>query len=70
MKIIKINPKNSQQEVIDDAVDVLKNGGVVVYPTDTCYGFGADMTNIFAIEKIYRIEKTNQSEWKGSRLHY
>mgnify|MGYP001608971086 CR=1 FL=1 len=56
MKIIKINPKNPQQEVIDDAVDVLKNGGVVVYPTDTCYGFGADMTNIFAIEKIYRIK--------------
>lgn len=56
MKIIKINPKNPQLDVIEEAVESLKSGGVIIYPTDTCYGFGADMTNIFALEKIYRIK--------------
>lgn len=56
MKIIKINPKTPEPDIIEEAVESLKSGGVIIYPTDTCYGFGADMTNIFALEKIYRIK--------------
>lgn len=56
MEIIKINPHKPQSNVIEKAVEELRRGNVIVYPTDTCYGLGADMTNIFAIEKIYRIK--------------
>ncbi len=42
---------------ISKAVDVLKQGGVVIYPTETCYGLGADATNPFAIRKVYKIKK-------------
>ncbi len=41
---------------IKKAVKIIKNGGVVVYPTDTCYGIGCDATNPLAIEKIFRIK--------------
>lgn len=56
MKIVKINPKNPEPRVIDEAVDELRRGGVVVYPTDTCYGIGVDISNIFAVEKVYKIK--------------
>jgi len=56
MKIIKINPNKPESHVIEETLEVLRSGGVIIYPTDTCYGLGADMTNIFAIEKIYRIK--------------
>lgn len=56
MKIIKINPQNPHKDTIDEAAEIIKHGGVVVYPTDTCYGLGVDIANIFAVEKIYRIK--------------
>jgi len=42
---------------VNNTIDVLKEGGVIVYPTDTIYGFGADATNDEAIDKINRIKK-------------
>lgn len=41
---------------IKQAVEIILKGGVVVYPTDTCYGLGCDATNAKAIEKIFRIK--------------
>ena len=41
---------------IKQAVEIILKGGVVVYPTDTCYGIGCDATNSKAIEKIFRIK--------------
>ena len=38
------------------AVSVLKQGGVIIYPTETCYGLGADATNPFAIRKVYKLK--------------
>ncbi|KKU06522.1 MAG: Sua5/YciO/YrdC/YwlC family protein [Candidatus Magasanikbacteria bacterium GW2011_GWA2_45_39] len=38
------------------AVDVLKKGGVTVYPTETAYGLGADATNHRAVERIFKIK--------------
>ncbi|KYC50201.1 MAG: Threonylcarbamoyl-AMP synthase [Candidatus Methanofastidiosum methylothiophilum] len=43
-------------KIIEEAVEAIKNGGVIVYPTDTCYGIGCDATNPLAIEKIFRIK--------------
>lgn len=56
MEIIKIDPNNPDSKTIDRVVEVLENQGVIVYPTDTCYGLGADATNIFALNKLYKIK--------------
>lgn len=44
-------------KVVKYAVNILAEGGVIVYPTDTLYGFGADATNEEAIEKIYSTKR-------------
>lgn len=51
MRIIKLEKHNSK-EVIDSAVKVLQDGGLVIYPTETVYGIGADATNASAIAKL------------------
>ena len=53
--LIYINPQNPQPRLIAQAVSVLREGGVIAYPTDTIYGIGCDIMNKKAIEKIYRI---------------
>ncbi|MDX2501014.1 MAG: L-threonylcarbamoyladenylate synthase [Deltaproteobacteria bacterium] len=60
--LIKINQQNPQQRLIMRVVDILKTGGVVVYPTDTYYGIGCDIMNKKAIEKIYQIKQRDNSK--------
>jgi len=55
--IIAINPKNPQPRLIRRVVEVLKEGGVVGYPTDTIYGIGCDLFNPEAIRRIHRLKK-------------
>lgn len=55
-KLIKIYPENPNEKEIDRVVDVLRNGGLVIYPTDTVYGLGCDITNTKALERIARIK--------------
>jgi tRNA threonylcarbamoyl adenosine modification protein (Sua5/YciO/YrdC/YwlC family) len=55
--IMTINPKNPQIRLVRKVVDVLKEGGVIGYPTDTIYGVGCDLFNPEAIRKIHRIKK-------------
>ena len=57
MKIIPINLKKDFSEAIYEAVAVLKRGGVVIYPTDTVYGLGANTCNWYAVEQIFKIKK-------------
>jgi tRNA threonylcarbamoyl adenosine modification protein (Sua5/YciO/YrdC/YwlC family) len=57
--ILTINPKNPQMRLIRKVVDVLKEGGVIGYPTDTIYGVGCDLFNPEAIRKIHRLKKTD-----------
>lgn len=45
------------KKAVRRAVDILKNGGVIVYPTDTTYGIGCDLFNKAAIEQVYRIKR-------------
>lgn len=64
--LIKIYPENPNPKAIEQAVEVLKKGGIIIYPTDTVYGLGCDITNQKAIEKICRMrgikpEKANFS---------
>jgi tRNA threonylcarbamoyl adenosine modification protein (Sua5/YciO/YrdC/YwlC family) len=55
--IITINPKNPQPRLIRRVVEVLNEGGVVGYPTDTIYGIGCDLFNPEAIRRIHRLKK-------------
>lgn len=47
---------------IKNAVEVLKNGGVILYPTDTIWGIGCDATNPEAVKRIYEIKKREDSK--------
>ena len=49
-------------QIIKEAIQVLNNGGVILYPTDTIWGIGCDATNTKAIEKIYRIKKRKENK--------
>ena len=53
---IKIYNENPNDKEIEKVIKVLKNGGLVIYPTDTVYGLGCDITKIKAIEKIAKIK--------------
>ena len=50
--LIRLYEENPNEKVLQQIVDVLKKGGVIIYPTDTVYGLGCDITNQKAIEKI------------------
>ena len=52
-KIISIRKDENLSDVLDSAANVIRNGGLVVFPTETVYGLGADATNPNATEKIY-----------------
>lgn len=51
---------NPDREYILHAVDILRKGGVIVYPTDTIYGLGADILNKDAVFKIFKIKKVSK----------
>ncbi|MBZ9731059.1 threonylcarbamoyl-AMP synthase [Salegentibacter sp. JZCK2] len=55
-ELLKIYDKNPSQKHIDKVVEVLRNGGLIIYPTDTVYGLGCDITNTSALEKIAQIK--------------
>lgn len=54
--LIHIHPKNPQMRIIRQVVDVLKNGGIIIYPTDTIYGLGCDIFQHKAVERICLIK--------------
>jgi len=55
-KFIKIYPDNPSEKEILKVVKILKEGGLVIYPTDTVYGLGCDITNTKALERIAKIK--------------
>lgn len=65
-QFIKLYEENPNPREIDKIVKVLKRGGLIIYPTDTVYGLGCDITNIKALERVAKIkgvklEKSNFS---------
>lgn len=55
-EFIKIYEDKPSEAAIKKVVDVLRNGGLVIYPTDTVYGLGCDITNSRALERIAKIK--------------
>ncbi|MGD8305453.1 MAG: L-threonylcarbamoyladenylate synthase [Ignavibacteria bacterium] len=56
MDYYELHPENPQQRYINKAVNVIKNGGVIIYPTDTVYGIGCDIFNKEALERVKTIK--------------
>ena len=54
--LLQIHPENPQPRLIKQVVECLKDGGVIIYPTDTIYGLGSDIMQHKAIEKICQIK--------------
>jgi tRNA threonylcarbamoyl adenosine modification protein (Sua5/YciO/YrdC/YwlC family) len=55
--IIKIHPQNPQEKEIKRVVDILENGGIIIYPTDTLYAFGCNIFDQKAVNKICQLKQ-------------
>ncbi|MBN2831300.1 MAG: threonylcarbamoyl-AMP synthase [Candidatus Omnitrophica bacterium] len=56
-KIVRIDPKHIKEEYIHEAAHILNSGGLVILPTETVYGIGANMLNQKAVARLYEIKK-------------
>ena len=55
-KFIRIYEENPNPKDVDLVVDILKSGGLIIYPTDTVYGLGCDILNVKALERVAKIK--------------
>lgn len=62
MEYYELHPVTPQLRYINKAVEVLKNGGLIIYPTDTVYGIGCDIYNKQALEKVFQIKNDSESK--------
>lgn len=60
--LVAIDPLYPKKRQIQKAAEVLRNGGVIVYPTDTTYGIGCDLFDRRAIERVYWIKKKDRKK--------
>ncbi|MEY4932413.1 MAG: hypothetical protein RLZZ403_733 [Pseudomonadota bacterium] len=59
-RYLEIHPQNPQPRIIRQAVELIRDGGVVVYPTDSCYALGCHIGDKAAMERISRIRETDK----------
>ena len=57
MKILKTSSENFDERIIGEAINVLANGGIVLYPTDTIYGLGANIFDNKAVKRVFEIKQ-------------
>jgi len=60
--LIDINPENPQDRLIKQVAEVLREGGIIAYPTDTHYGIGCDIMNKKAIQAIYQLKQRDKKK--------
>lgn len=68
--LIKIYPENPNPREIDRVVNLLKEGGLVIYPTDTVYAIGCDALNVRAVERICKMKGVNPQKSNLSIICY
>jgi len=68
--LVKLYPDNPNAKEIKKIADILRNGGLVIYPTDTIYGIGCDINNSKAVEKVARIKNINLKKANLSFICY
>ena len=54
---LEIHPQHPEPRKIAKAIEVMRDGGVIAYPTDTVYGLGCDITSKKAIERVYQMKR-------------
>ncbi|MFZ9661529.1 MAG: L-threonylcarbamoyladenylate synthase [Chitinophagaceae bacterium] len=59
---LQVHPKDPQERLIQKITDCLNNGGIIIYPTDTVYGFGCDIRQPKAIERICRLKNIDPAK--------
>lgn len=64
--LVKLYEENPNQKEVTKIIDILKDGGLVIYPTDTVYAMGCDALNVRAVEKICKIKGINPDKTKLS----
>ena len=57
-----MSPENPDIDLINEAIDIMADGGVILYPTDTVYGLGANIFNNDAVKRIYEIKRRDHSK--------
>lgn len=60
-KLFEIHPTDPQQRLVDQVVRIIRDGGLIAYPTDSCYAFGCHIGDKRAIDRIRRIRKTDKN---------
>lgn len=68
--LLNVHPDNPNPRHLKTIVDCLKNGGIIIYPTDTVYGLGCDITQHKAIERIARIKQIDPKKANFSFICY
>ncbi|GAB2673565.1 L-threonylcarbamoyladenylate synthase [Flavihumibacter cheonanensis] len=68
--LIHVHPDNPQPRAIRTIVDTLREGGIIIYPTDTIYGIGCDIFQPKAIERICRIKQVDPAKAQLSFICY
>ncbi|MBP8691124.1 MAG: L-threonylcarbamoyladenylate synthase, partial [Sedimentibacter sp.] len=53
-RLVKVDPENIDNNIIKEAAEIIQEGGLVVFPTETVYGIGADALNDQAVDKIFK----------------
>jgi tRNA threonylcarbamoyl adenosine modification protein (Sua5/YciO/YrdC/YwlC family) len=69
-KFIKIHPDNPQMNKISEVVEILRKGGIIIYPTDTVYAIGCDIHNHKAVERLCKMKNLNPSKANLSFICY
>jgi tRNA threonylcarbamoyl adenosine modification protein (Sua5/YciO/YrdC/YwlC family) len=59
-RFLEVHPRDPQPRLIRQAVEIIREGGVVVYPTDSCYALGCHIGDKAAMERIARIRQTDK----------
>lgn len=67
---LKIYPENPNPREISKVIDTLRDGGLIVYPTDTVYAIGCDALNVRAVERICRMKGVNPQKSNLSIICY
>ena len=60
--LLQINPQNPQPRLINQASELLRNGGIIAYPTDTTYGIGCSIFCKHAIDRIYQLKQREKKK--------
>ncbi|WKK67226.1 L-threonylcarbamoyladenylate synthase [Lutimonas zeaxanthinifaciens] len=69
-KLLKLYENNPDPRIVDQAVQILRDGGLIIYPTDTVYGLGCDITKVRALERVAKLKQVKLEKANFSFICY